>query len=207
MKKFTMKIVLFSFLFVGSIAVAQTVGIGTTLPRTTLELVGENGGGAVKAKDGLTVPKVSSLDVADGGEQGVTEGQLVYLTVAGNGDPVGFHYWSSAANDWIPLTPQASATPTFETINLSSHTVTDADIADSDHYITSQYNAGFGSVNFTLPMPSAANEGKKVCIYEQTGFSTIQITPTPGGGFSAVSAGSAACVTSASGEWVFFASF
>lgn len=79
------------------------VGIGTTDPKTTLDVQGENNGGGVSAKDGVLVPRVSNLN-ANGSE----DGQLVYLTAASGGFQKGFHNWNGSA--WVPLTGNTTGT-------------------------------------------------------------------------------------------------
>lgn len=93
-----MKKIKFSILaLIGAAALSNAqIGVGTASPKTTIEAVGTNNGGAVAAKDGVLVPRVSDL-VIDGTETG----QLVFLTaIAGDFIP-GFHYWNGTV--WTPL--------------------------------------------------------------------------------------------------------
>lgn len=65
------------------------VGINTTSPKATLEIVGKNLGGAVDSKDGIIIPRVNQVSNASG----TTQSQLVYLT-ANDGTLVpGFIFW------------------------------------------------------------------------------------------------------------------
>ncbi|WP_146250791.1 hypothetical protein [Nonlabens dokdonensis] len=74
------------------------IGVNTDNPLTTLDVRGTNDLGAVAATDGILVPRVNSLAVA-----GTENGQLVFLNTASGGDSIGFHYWSTAASDWLPI--------------------------------------------------------------------------------------------------------
>lgn len=62
-------------LLCSSVSYSQ-VGINTTTPKATLEIVGKNSGGAVDPKDGIVIPRVNKVSNASG----TTNSQLVYLT-------------------------------------------------------------------------------------------------------------------------------
>lgn len=83
-----------AFLMLTAFSFAQ-VGIGTTAPTTTLDVVGAAGDtpGALAATDGVTVPRVTT-DMTASPAAGTTASQLVYSTHASS---TGFYYWSGTA--------------------------------------------------------------------------------------------------------------
>lgn len=90
---------LLAILALGPLAFSQ-VGVNTQTPEASLDVRAKNHTGTtpgdVTAKDGVLVPRVSSLLT-----NGTVNGQLVYL-VADNGSfAKGFHYWDGAA--WVPI--------------------------------------------------------------------------------------------------------
>ncbi|WP_028374788.1 hypothetical protein [Leeuwenhoekiella sp. MAR_2009_132] len=92
------QILLFVFLLVNiSISFSQ-VGIGTTMPQSSLDIRGANHLGGVSESDGILVPRVNALSTA-----GLTDGQLVYLIADVSTFSKGFHYWDSTANKWTPI--------------------------------------------------------------------------------------------------------
>ena len=66
------------------------VGVGTTSPKSTLEIVGTNDDGAYVTNDGLLTPRVNVIPTAAGAD----EGELVYV----NGD--GFYVFSGVGTAW-----------------------------------------------------------------------------------------------------------
>lgn len=97
--KFYILLFFISFYYTGF----SQVGIGTTDPKTTLDVRGENDGGAVSAKDGVLVPRVNNLTAS-----GSVDGQLVYLTANSGSFQKGFDNWNGSA--WVPLSGTTSGT-------------------------------------------------------------------------------------------------
>lgn len=80
------------FLFYSFLSIGQ-VGIGTTTPATTLEIVG-NG-----INDGLLIPRVNTLTALGTNQNSA----LIYLnTIVGTNTP-GFYFWDNSSSTWIPL--------------------------------------------------------------------------------------------------------
>ncbi|WP_394665699.1 hypothetical protein [uncultured Chryseobacterium sp.] len=75
-------------LLCSSVSYSQ-VGINTTTPKATLEIVGKNLGGAVDSKDGIIIPRVNQVSNASG----TTQSQLVYLTANDGSLVPGFIFW------------------------------------------------------------------------------------------------------------------
>ncbi len=75
------------------------VGIGTTSPNSSLEIVSSNQA-APSNTDGLLIPKVDEFPAINPG--GAQNGMLVYAT--GAGIPAkGFYYWQNVPPAWIPI--------------------------------------------------------------------------------------------------------
>lgn len=90
-KLFVTALVLFNYL---GASYAQ-VGINTTNPSTSLEIVGANNGGQVTATDGLLVPRVNDTDMSTA-TAGTSDGQMVYNTADKQ-----FYSWNASTNAWV----------------------------------------------------------------------------------------------------------
>ena len=69
------------------------VGIGTSTPNSTMEIVGSG------TNDGLLIPRVNNLDALGANQNSA----LVYLTTTTGTNTPGFYYWENATSLWIPL--------------------------------------------------------------------------------------------------------
>ncbi len=78
-------------------ALAQ-VGIGTTDPKSTLDIPASNAA-APSNTDGLLIPRIEAFPITDPGED--QDGMLVFLTTATGSYSKGFHYWDDGVSDWI----------------------------------------------------------------------------------------------------------
>lgn len=85
-----------------SFNVFAQVGIGTSDPKSTLDVRGVNHNGAVTSADGILVPRVNKLSV-----NGSQDGQLVYLIQNWDSFKKGFHNWNSTTTSWVPITGAA----------------------------------------------------------------------------------------------------
>ncbi len=74
------------------------VGIGTTNPDSSLDVRAKDHLGTVSETDGVLVPRVNDLSV-----DGLTDGQLVYLTQNTGSFTKGFHFWNSTNSAWTPI--------------------------------------------------------------------------------------------------------
>lgn len=148
-KKMKKQILTLVIAFLSFVGYAQ-VGVGTSNPTLTLEVVGTNDNGAVTGVDGVLVPRVNDTDMSSA-TAGTKDGQMVYNTVAKK-----FYYWNGTA--WTAVGEPAissivatSLTPTYtnETIIIDNNT--------SNH-------------NFTLPNPSSAFYANKIIYYRNNSF-------------------------------------
>lgn len=73
------------------------VGINTTTPKATLDIVGKNQGGIADAKDGLIIPRVSQITNVSGN----AKGQMVYLTANDASLVPGYVFWDGT--NWKQL--------------------------------------------------------------------------------------------------------
>lgn len=87
------------FLSVSSL-VAQ-VGIGTTSPKSQLD-ISATSISAPTNTDGLLIPRLSDFPATNPGAD--QNGMLVFLATASGSNPIGFYYWSNPQTKWIGLT-------------------------------------------------------------------------------------------------------
>ncbi|SEM19713.1 hypothetical protein SAMN05421856_101676 [Chryseobacterium taichungense] len=73
------------------------VGINTTSPTATLDIVGKNQGGVADAKDGIVIPRVSKITNVSGN----AKGQMVYLTANDVSLVPGYVFWDGT--NWKQL--------------------------------------------------------------------------------------------------------
>lgn len=92
-----MKINILAFVLFSSLALAQ-VGIGTTIPAATLDIVATDPT-APSAQTGLLVPRVMAFPATNPGI--AQHGSLVFLTQAVGADLPGFYYWDNTQTDWV----------------------------------------------------------------------------------------------------------
>ena len=178
-----MKKIIFTIVFLSAcqFSFAQ-VGVGTSNPTTTLDVVGSAGDtpGDLVATDGVTVPRVTT-DMTDAPAGGTTVGQLVYST---HPSSTGFYYWNGTA--WAALA--AAAPLTTITVDGTGGT---ADLSgDTTNGIFIITTGGFGNCDVTFPTPST-NEGREMIVVNSTvGGAGVNPTNSYSVGNSAISQGS-----------------
>ena len=165
-----MKKIIFTIAFIatGLVASAQ-VGVGTTNPETSLEVVGKNADATTKAPagldaaDGITVPVVTTdMTIAlPGIAAGTRVSQMVYSTFAGK---QGYYFWDGAK--WNAMVPAAAVAPRYE--NIRGTVPTGLNVAgaytvkSTDFFI---YTTANGAVSITFPVLTVADAGRLVIVY------------------------------------------
>ena len=171
------------FIITGMLSFAQ-VGVGTTTPTTSLDVVGANhttAPGALASADGVSVPRVTT-DMTGTPVAGTTTGQLVYSTHATS---TGYYLWDGSS--WEPLVP--AATPAFSVGSGGILTVTlngtnndfSANTTNNVFQITPNVSAGFQNDVITLPTP--ANNVGRIILIKNVGGKGIVV----GNAFNSVS--------------------
>lgn len=87
--------------FFGILISNAQVGIGTTTPKSILDIPATNTA-SPSSTDGLLIPRVSTFPATNPGAD--QNSMLVFLTVASGSNPIGYYYWSNPQTKWIGLT-------------------------------------------------------------------------------------------------------
>jgi len=96
MIKITLTLVL---LLVSTTAWSQ-VGIGTTTPSSSLDIIASNIA-LPSNTDGILIPRVNQFSATN--PTALQDGMLVYLTTTFSGNAPGFYYWSNASINWVAI--------------------------------------------------------------------------------------------------------
>lgn len=83
-----------------SLNITAQVGIGTTTPRSTLDVPSSDVNTPTNT-DGVLIPRVRSFAATN--PTALQEAMLVFLTRDITGYNKGFHYWDNTRTDWIPI--------------------------------------------------------------------------------------------------------
>ncbi|GAA4151425.1 hypothetical protein GCM10022217_05300 [Chryseobacterium ginsenosidimutans] len=185
MKKF----LLTTTMLVGFVAIAQAqqgrVGINTTTPAATLDVVGAPADAT--RPDALLVPRITrgQLQAKDAVYTAAQNGALAFVSSIADGaatgkainvTAVGFYYYDGATtNTWIAFGGGAPATQRYEAIRGTAVVTSAAayTATASDYLIETTSGA---AVTITLPAATAANNGRVVVVSNQnTAASTVTV--------------------------------
>lgn len=90
---------LFSLFFLAICApVSAQVGIGTTSPKSLLDIPASNSASPA-ATDGMLIPRISNFPATNPGAD--QNGMLVFLTTTSGSYTKGFHFWDNATTSWV----------------------------------------------------------------------------------------------------------
>lgn len=184
MKKFLLTAIMLVGLSALSKAQQGRVGINTTTPAATLDVVANTTDNA--RPDALLVPRLtrSQLAAKDAAYDTAQNGALTFVntldgTAAGktaNVTATGFYYYDAPNSIWVAVGGGAAApTQRYEVIRGTATSVNGAAYAatNNDFFIITGAAAG---VTITLPAADAANAGRVVVISNQnTAASTVTV--------------------------------
>jgi hypothetical protein len=97
MRKTTYVLILFVYVILSQALTAQ-VGIGTTSPKSMLDIPASNSTAPANT-DGILIPRISNFPSSNPGAD--QDGMLVFLNTASAGNPKGFYYWDNTKTAWI----------------------------------------------------------------------------------------------------------
>lgn len=184
MKKFLLTATMLVGLSALSKAQQGRVGINTTTPAATLDVVANTTDNA--RPDALLVPRLtrSQLAAKDAAYDTAQNGALTFVntldgTAAGktaNVTATGFYYYDAPNSVWVAVGGGGAATPQrYEVIRGTSTSVTGTayTATNNDFFIVTGAASG---VTITLPAADAANAGRVVVISNQnTAASTVTV--------------------------------
>lgn len=136
-------ILIFSLLIIfifPKVAYAQ-VGIGTTAPKSSLDIAVSNPN-KPSPTDGILIPKINDFPIVNPGPD--QNGMMVFLTAPSGTYNIGFHYWDSPQNKWIPI----GAEEWKDGTNASGDPLiyaSQAKLSGTDVVITDDGRVGFGT--------------------------------------------------------------
>ncbi|MDC7995454.1 hypothetical protein [Altibacter sp. HG106] len=133
--------VIFTLLLGANAPTIAQVGIGTTDPKSTLDITVSNPE-SPSATDGILIPRIDDFPATDPGVD--QDGMMVFLTTAVATNDKGFYYWDHAQLRWINL----GAEEWKDGVNPSGSDyiyATQARLSGTDVVITDDGRIGFGT--------------------------------------------------------------
>ena len=118
MRKVLLNITLFLICFMSY----SQVGIGTTVPQATLDIVATNQG-TPASTDGVLIPRIDAFPATSPGA--AQQGMLVYLTTTDGTNVPGFYFWDNANTVWSPFFSNAISDFYREGTNFAAANTTD----------------------------------------------------------------------------------
>ncbi len=130
----------FLFLIFPSIAFSQ-VGIGTVIPKSSLDIAVSDADNP-SPTDGILIPKLNDFPAVNPGPD--QNGMMVFLTIPSGTYSIGFHYWDTPQDKWIPI----GAEEWKDGTNASGDPLiyaSQAKLSGTDVVITDDGRVGFGT--------------------------------------------------------------
>jgi len=154
--------VLFSFFIISFCSTNAQVGIGTTTPKSSLDIEVSDASNPSNT-DGLLIPRIDVFPI--GNPTADQQGMLVYLTTAVGANVPGFYYWNNPTTTWINIdsTVKAYLEDIDGDTKIQVEESADEDIIRFDVAGTEYFRMNSGRLETT-------NAGGSVIIGENTGM-------------------------------------
>ncbi|ASK30353.1 hypothetical protein CEY12_09610 [Chryseobacterium sp. T16E-39] len=184
MKKKLLTTVMLISLAIVSKAQQKGVGINTTKPEATLDIVANTTDRSMP--DAVLIPRMTATELAnkDAAYTAAQNGALVFV-ISGRGNSggktekvtgTGFYYYDEPTSKWVALASGGTVAPTAFRLNLAQPASTAYDWSNSDFDFW-EFTSGS---QLTLPTPSSYS-GRTIYIRNQVG-GTLQFSGTDGVG-------------------------
>jgi len=92
--------VLFSFFIISFCSLNAQVGIGTTTPKSSLDITVSDSANPTNT-DGLLIPRIDIFPAVN--PTTAQQGMLVYLTTTVGANAPGFYYWNNTITTWVNI--------------------------------------------------------------------------------------------------------
>jgi len=198
-KKKMRKLLLITLTVMFGFTVNAQVGINTTSPETTLDIVGTAGltPGALNAVDGITVPIVTD-NMTTTSTNGSKVSQLVY---SNNVNSTGFYYWNGSS--WVALNggggnSSGASLGGFTDVDISSNTT----IPSSGSAFNLINGVAFASPTITLPATTSAEQGKLITLISTSSPTTTLNLANVAGSNTQLGGGRSGLFISTGSTWV-----
>ncbi len=127
------------------------IGIGTTTPRATLDILSSNQAAPANI-DGILIPRVDTFPATN--PTAAQNGMLVFLTTVSGANQPGFYYWNNASSAWVGINSTVSSDADWYKVG----TTTAPTLISDNMFHTGNVAIGKNTANYPLEVTSPNKE-------------------------------------------------